>query len=261
VTTAAKHRVLVTGSAGRIGQAVVDALFARGHFVRGFDLVPTPRASDSIVGNIANNEAIISASRGTDTIIHLGAVPDDDDFLTKLLPNNIVPIHHILEAARLNGNQRVILASTGQLNWYQQFDGPYPIRVNDPLEPRYWYAAAKVFAEYAGKAYAMKHKIDVIAARLGACPRDRALLDYIGESEIVRDVYLSPGDAGRFFTCAVEAAGGFGFQVVYACSKWIQREVFDLEPARRLLGFEPRDRWPEGIPPEIIGDKPIPGAP
>jgi hypothetical protein len=24
--------------------------------------------------------------------------------------------------------------------------------------------------------------------------------------------------------------------------------VFDMEPARRLLGFEPRERWPEGLP-------------
>jgi hypothetical protein len=37
--------------------------------------------------------------------------------------------------------------------------------------------------------------------------------------------------------------------------------VFDLEPTRRLFGYEPRDRWPEGIPPEIIEGKPIPGIP
>jgi hypothetical protein len=33
--------------------------------------------------------------------------------------------------------------------------------------------------------------------------------------------------------------------------------MFDMEPARRLLGYEPRERWPEGLPfavPELPRD-------
>jgi hypothetical protein len=76
-------------------------------------------------------------------------------------------------------------------------------------------------------------------------------VDYIANDEITRDVYLSPPDAGRFFAQAVEAAGGFGFQVVYVCSKSTIRDVFDLEPTRRLCGYEPQHRWPEGLPPDL----------
>jgi nucleoside-diphosphate-sugar epimerase len=256
-----RHRVLVTGSAGRIGKAAVEALVSRGHFVRGFDRIPSDAASESTEGDIGNWETVTKAVAGMDTIIHLAATPDDDDFMTTLLPNNIVPIHHILESARIHGVQRVILASTGQVNWYHHFNGPFPVGVSVSLTPRYWYAVTKIFAEFAGKVFSETHKMDVVAVRLGACPRDRASVDFIGTSEITRDVYLSPADAGRFFVLATEAGGGFGFQVVYTCSKWVLREVLDLEPARRLFGFEPRDRWPEGVPPEIIGDKPIPGIP
>ena len=255
------HKVLVTGSAGRIGKAAAQALIQRGHFVRGLDRVDSSAASESVVGDIANFDTVNSATVGMDTIIHLAATPDDDDFMTKLLPNNIVPTHHILEAARVNKVGRVILASSGQVIWKQHLEGPFPVRVDVPLTPRYWYAATKVFAEFAGQMYATTHKMDIVAVRLGACPRDRAAIDFIGNNEITRDVYLSPGDAGRFFVQAVEAAGGFGFEVVYLCSKPIIRDVFDLEPTRRLFGYEPRDRWPEGVPPEIIGDTPIPGAP
>lgn len=251
----------MTGSAGRIGKAAVEALSAGGHFVRGLDRVPSHGASESVTGDIGNLETVIAATAGMDTIIHLAATPDDDDFISKLLPNNIIPVHHVLEAARSNGIRRVILASTGQVIWRQHFHGPFPVRVDAPLTPRYWYAVTKVFAEFAGKIYADTHKIDVIAVRLGACPRDRASVDSIGKDEITRDVYLSPGDAGRFFAAAVEAPGGFGFQIVYVCGRSIIRDVFDLEPARRLVGYEPRDRWPEGIPPEIIGDQLIPGTP
>ena len=46
--------VLVTGSAGRIGRAVVHELKSRGHFVRGLDLVNTPGADESVVSDLAD---------------------------------------------------------------------------------------------------------------------------------------------------------------------------------------------------------------
>jgi uronate dehydrogenase len=261
VSSPSNSKVLVTGSAGRLGKAAVEALTRRGHFVRGFDLVPSPGATESVVGDLSNFENVKHAAAGMDAIIHLAATPDDDDFMTKLLPNNIIPTHHILEAARENKISRVILASTGQVIWKQHFHGPFPVRVDVPPTPRYWYAVTKVFAEFAGQVYATNHNIDVVAVRLGACPRDRTAVDMIGNDEITRDVYLSPRDAGRFFALAIEAAAGFGFQIVYLSSKSVIRDIFDLEPTHRLFGYEPHDRWPEGLPPEIIGDRPIPGAP
>jgi putative NADH-flavin reductase len=252
---------LITGSAGRIGKAAAAEIVRRNHFVRGLDRVPSSAASESMVGDIADFQTVNAAAAGMDTIIHLAATPDDDDFMTKLLPNNIIPTHHVLEAARVNNIKRIILASSGQVIWQQHFHGPFPVGVDVPLTPRYWYAATKVFAEVAGQIYAHTHKMDVIAVRLGACPRDRAAVDSTGNDPITRDVYLSPADAGRFFAQAVEIERGFGYKVVYVCSKSVIRDVFDLEPTRRLVGYEPRDRWPEGLPPEIVGDKPIPGVP
>jgi uronate dehydrogenase len=260
VSSATTQKILVTGSAGRIGQASVQALAARGYFVRGFDRASSRGVSEEIVGDVADFESVKKATAGMDAVIHLAAIPDDDDFMTKLLPNNIVAVHHIFEAAKASGVKRMILASSGQVNWHQQFTGPFPIKTTDPLQPRHWYAAAKIFAEAAGMIFASAHGMDVVAMRLGACPRDRALIEFIGGTEHGRDVYLSPGDVGRFMVKAVEAPGGFGFQIVNVFSKPFTRHIFDPEPARRLFGYEPQDRWPEGIPPEIIGDKPIPGA-
>ncbi len=260
MSSAPAQKVLVTGSAGRIGQGAVQALVARGHFVRSFDRVPSPGVSEDFVGDIADFEAVKKATAGMNAVIHLAAIPDDDDFMTKLLPNNIVAIHHIFEAAHASGIKRMILASSGQLNWHQQANGPYPIKTTDPLTPRYWYSAAKIFAEAAGMIFVNEYGMDVVAVRLGACPRDRALIDFIGASERTCNVYLSPGDAGRFCVNAIEAPGRFGFQVVSVMGKPVTYDVFDPEPARRLFGYEPQDRWPAGIPPEIIGDKPIPGV-
>jgi nucleoside-diphosphate-sugar epimerase len=238
--------ILVTGSAGRIGQAAVQELKARGHRVRGFDLVSTPGADESHVGSLTDFVAVCQAVEGAGAVIHLAATPDDDDFFTKLLPNNVVGVYHVLEAARLAGVARLVLASSGQVNWWQRFTGPLPIRADAPLTPRGWYAATKVFSEAAGLAYAETNGASVIAVRLGWCPRNRAHVEELAATDWGPDVYLSPGDAGRFFACSVEAVLNVRFAAVYACSRPAQVEVYDAAPARELLGYEPRDTWPQG---------------
>ena len=239
--------ILVTGSAGRIGRAVVAELQGRGWPVRGFDRVPTPNLTDNIVGDLTDATAVRRAVEGVDSVIHLAATPDDDDFPTRLAPNNILGVYHVLESARLAGVRRLILASSGQVVWWQRQRGPWPIGCDDAPTPRGWYAAAKVFLEAAGRMCAESHGMSVIAVRLGWCPRSREHIDELNALDWAKDVYLSPGDAGRFFACAVEAPADIRFALVYATSKPLRKAMYDLDTAKKLLGFEPRDQWPEGI--------------
>src|SRR4051812_50140929 len=97
---AGSSTVLVTGSAGRIGQAVVRELRARGHAVRGFDLVPTPGLDASLVGDLSDRAAARAAAEGATELGHLAATPHTDELLKKQLPNNEVRIEHQLETAR-----------------------------------------------------------------------------------------------------------------------------------------------------------------
>src|SRR5262245_8397806 len=165
-------RVLVTGSAGRIGKATIAALQARGHQVRGFDRVVTPGLTDAVVGQITDPGAVRRAMEGIDTLVHLAATPDDvDDVLQQLFPANIFGVYHIFEAARQAGVKRMVVASSGQVVWHQRLTGPWPIRNDVQPTPRSWYAATKVFLEAIGRAYTESHGISVIAVRLGWCPR------------------------------------------------------------------------------------------
>ena len=84
------------------------------------------------------------------------------------------------------------LASSGQVVWYERFHGPWPIGVDVQPTPRYWYAAAKVFLEAAGRAFAEKFDMSVIAVRLGWCPRTKEQVEEITASDWAKDVYLSP---------------------------------------------------------------------
>ncbi len=241
--------VLVTGSAGRIGRAVVRELKARAATVRGFDLAPTPGADESVVGTITDGPALRRAAEGVSALVHLAATPDDDDFLTSLLPNNVVGVYHVFEAARLAGVRRLVLASSGQVVWWQRMTGPWPIDADVQPTPRHWYAATKVFLEAAGRAYAESHGLSVIAARLGWCPRTKEQVEEIARTDWAQDVYLSPDDAGRFFACAALAPAEIRFAVLYATSRPVRHTMYDLEPARELIGYEPRDTWPDGCDP------------
>lgn len=239
--------ILVTGSAGRVGQAVVTELLARGERVRGFDRVPTPGLSDSHVANLTDPVAVRRATEGAHAVIHLAATPDDADFISDLLPNNIVGVYHIMEATRLAGAKRLVIASSGQVNWWQRERGGPPIRPGDTLTPRSWYAAAKVFAESIGQSYAELHGISVIAARLGWCPRADQQQEF-ASLEWAKDVYLSPGDAGTFFHAAVKAPLSIRFAAVNAFSRPLHHAHFDLTLTTEVLGWTPREQWPMGLP-------------
>lgn len=238
--------ILITGSSGRIGRAVVSELQARGHAVRGFDRVATPKLPDMVVGTLTSEADVARAMRGVHTVIHLAATPDDADFLAEIVPNNIVGVYHIFEEAQKAGVKRLIVASSGQVVWYQRMTGPLPVGANVQPTPRYWYAAAKMFLEGAGRAFAEKFGVEVIAVRLGWCPRTPEQVEEIRAADWAQDVYLSPNDVGRFFACAVEATLAQKFNVVYATSR-PKRAMYDLEMTKKLLGFEPSESWPQGI--------------
>src|SRR6266545_5536307 len=253
-------RILVTGSAGRVGRAVVAELAARGHDVVGFDRAPTPGLppAQSIVGSLTDMAALRDAARGVASIVHLAATPDDaqyprgqapndgDNFLTELVPNNLVGPYQIMETARVLKIPRVIVASTGQVVGGHLTSGNVPVTTDMPYRPRYLYACTKVFLEALGQVYAREHGIEVLAVRLGWCPRPGQEEEF-RQSSFGPDVYLSPGDAGRFFAATVEAEKLPPFAVVYACSRYVNKQLFDLTAARDLLGWEPRDQWPSGM--------------
>jgi uronate dehydrogenase len=252
--------VLVTGSAGRVGCAAVRALTAAGLPVVGFDLRPTPGlpTERSIVGSLADADLLNMTVAGARCIVHLAATPDDaryprgpapddaDNFLSELVPNNIVGSYHVMEAARRGGVPRVILASTGQVIFEHLQAGRIPVRGDTPAQPRYLYACTKVFLEGLGRAYAREHGMTVIVVRLGWCPRP-GQEEEIRQSELGPDVYLSPGDAGRFFIAAATAATPPSFSTLYATSRPAKRLLYDLSETTRLTGYVPQDTWPVGL--------------
>ena len=258
-----KPTVLVTGSAGRIGRAAVEALSAAGFPVVGFDRAATPGLPPDrgILGDLTDAAKLTNAMRGVGVVVHLAAAPDDaqyprglppndgDNFLTQLVPANLIGTYTLLETARQLGVPRVVLASSVQVvdEWIQPGLRSV-ISVEALPRPRYLYACTKVFLEAAGSVYAKDHALDVLAVRFGWCPRDVAQQAEIAADQLAQDLYLSPNDAGTFLVAACGVTPQPGrYRVVYATSQPAHAPLFDLEPTERELGWRPAESYPAGL--------------
>lgn len=233
-------RVLVTGSSGAIGRPVCRELEKRGYQVRGLDRVKSTDLEDSVVVSIEDRDGVRAAMGGVDRVVHLAAQPWDTDF-DDLVGPNVVGLHSVLDAARSRRVRRVVLASSVQA-LTRRAPGSPPASVRE-CSPRNHYGLTKVWAEQMGEMYARCHGLSVVAVRVAWMVRDREEARRITELGLTR-AYLSRADVGRCFADAV-AAPDIDFAVVYAVGAE-GFELYDMEPARQLLGFEPQDAWPVG---------------
>src|SRR5438034_678833 len=102
--------------------------------------------------------------------------------------------------------------------------------------PMTYYAVSKRFGEDLGKMYARKHGLSVVCIRLGWFPHVPIPVDAVRRE---RTMVLGVNDCRRLFTRAVEAP-----DVEFALVNGFSREGatrYDLEPGRRLIGYEPTD--------------------
>jgi nucleoside-diphosphate-sugar epimerase len=234
--------IVVTGAAGAIGRPVCDELLRRGHRVRGFDHTPTPWLDEAVTADLVDREAVRTAVRGANALVHLAAQPDDADF-SLLEGPNVRGLFHVLDAARQEGLARVVLASSIQVLGEWWVPGPRPASTAFAA-PSNHYALTKVWAEQMGEMYARVHGLSVIAARIAFMVRSPDEARRLARRGLF-DTYLSRGDVGRFFAAAIEAPT-IDFAVLYAVGAGGER-LFDMEPTTRTIGFTPRDRWPDGL--------------
>ena len=98
---------MVTGAAGRIGQAVCAALVDRWDLIP-VDLKPAPGVRTL---DVTNGAACRETFAGADAVVHLAADPSPEASWDSLLPLNIEAPYLVATAAVACGVRRLVLAS------------------------------------------------------------------------------------------------------------------------------------------------------
>ncbi len=223
-----RMRVLITGAAGNVGKILVRGMKGR-HEVHGIDRVPMPELNgNGTVGDIADFDAVLKATRGMDAIIHLAGNQHEWE---KCL-NNVDGTYKLLEAARQNGVRRIAFASRAGL----LPAAAYPRSIKRTIDmvplPDSFYSLTKVFGESLGWMYHATYGMEFVSVRIGNCHPDRPFVDHPHR--------LSHRDAVRVFEQAVTYPWA-RFELVFGVSDsdW---PLYDVDHGRRAIGYHPLDK-------------------
>lgn len=111
-------RVVVFGGAGFLGSYVVDELLSKNHKVTIFDKQKSPYINDNIpqiIGDILDVKAVRDVVIGQDAIYNFAGLADLNDSIDKpveTIKQNVLGNLNILEAARMEGVDRFLYASS-----------------------------------------------------------------------------------------------------------------------------------------------------
>lgn len=169
--------ILVTGSAGRVGRAVVAALHAKGRKVRGFDLRPSGAADDEIIGSLDDQDAVARVIKGITGVLHLGAfmswAPGDRD---RMFAANVDGTRLLLDAAAGEGVQRFVFASSGEV-YPENLPEFLPVTEDHPLRPNSPYGLTKLLGEELVRFHQRTGRMETVILRFSHTQDAEELLD------------------------------------------------------------------------------------
>jgi uronate dehydrogenase len=173
------QKLLLTGAAGGLGQALRERLKANCAVLRLSDVAPLgePGTNEEIMlADLADAAAVDAAVQGVDAIVHLGGVSTEGPF-EPILQANIIGLYNLYEAARRHGVRRVLFASSNHVTgFYRQSE---TITADHAPRPDGFYGVSKAFGEDLSRFYFDRYGIETACLRIGSCfpePRDRRML-------------------------------------------------------------------------------------
>jgi uronate dehydrogenase len=227
------ERILITGAAGKIGDALRQGLRGSYSLIRLLDVAPlgAAAAGEEIHSvDIRNMAALEKAMAGIDCVVHLAGASEEAEWET-VLPLNIEGCYNVFEAARRQGVKRVVFASSNHAVGFHRRERFLDNTVSPRPDSRY--GVSKVFGEALGRLYADKHGLSVACLRIGTFrtpdrPVDaRGLLTWISHRDMVQLVRRCIDHPN------------YHFVIVYGVSKNL-RSRWD-NTGVKFLGYSPED--------------------
>ncbi|AXR76507.1 NAD-dependent glucose-6-phosphate dehydrogenase Azf [Natrarchaeobaculum sulfurireducens] len=241
--------VLLTGAAGRVGDAILGGL-AHEHEWRFLDRDPPTEEypGEFVVADVTDETSVRDAMDGIDVVIHLAGDPRPEAPWDSVLTNNIDGTRTIYEAAVDADVEKVAFASSnhavGAFETDERTPGLY--RVHDEFRldgtelprPGNLYGVSKAAGETLGRYYHDEYGISVVNVRIGNLTKGHPPIDY----ERGQAMWLSYRDCAHLFDRCIEA--DYEYEIVYGISD-NDRKYYSIDRAREALGYEPQDNSAE----------------
>ncbi len=232
--------MLITGAAGRIGTAL-RAIWGDRYRYRLHDQRAIEGEKEMIVGDLCDFEQIKKACEGVDTVVHLGAYPNEADFHSVLMKPNLEGCYNVFESARLAKVRRVIFASTVQTIGF--WGGKRLVTGRMVPRPISVYAATKIFGEAVGRFYSDKHGLSVVCVRIGWFTNNENF-----PKEFKKHggfpIAVTARDLAQLIRLAIDAPD-LKYEILNGASDNDDCPM-DWFYAQRLLGYTPQDGLREG---------------
>jgi UDP-glucose 4-epimerase len=163
-------KILVTGSAGHLGEALMRTLPSHGHEALGLDILPSPFTQ--VVGSIVDRGVVDRCMRGMDAVLHAATLHKPHVAThgrQAFVDTNVTGTLNLLEAAVANGVRAFVFTSTtstfgdaltpprgAPAAWITEDVAPIPKNI---------YGATKTAAEDLCKLFHRNEKLPVLVLR------------------------------------------------------------------------------------------------
>lgn len=162
-------KVLVTGSHGFIGRALVERLEREGYALRTFDRPASAVAGrEHFPGDLRDVFAVRQAVQGVEMVLHLGALASDYRHAEEVLEVNVQGTWNVLQACVECGVQRVVyFSSINALGCVGGHRPPEYLPLDDfhPRHPMTPYQLSKHLGEEVCRSYSERYGIVTLCLR------------------------------------------------------------------------------------------------
>lgn len=243
-------KVLLTGAAGTIGSCLRRDL-GSAFDIRCFDLIPIVDAADMVVADVVDEARVLEAMQGVDAVVHLAANPEIEQSWQDVVWSGIKGTRCVFEAARREGIERIVYASSAHVTGWREIESETKISVDTPALPKTDYGLGKLFCEQMARLYAERHGLTIVCLRIGAFHDSWEQL--IAKDDPLLRTYCSARDLAQLVRRSLESPP-MGFVVFYGVSG-NRRRLWDISNARQLVGYEPQDDAERFLQTETLRDR------
>lgn len=248
-------RVLITGLTGKrlnsIGPSFLEEYSKR--YSKLYDLTvginKTPLSGYKTVKiDLSDLNSLVETFKGFDVVVNLaGNSNEKTSNFNDLIEPNIIGTYNVLEAAKLAGVKRVIMASS--IHSIRGYPFGSNVGMNDAPKPLNYYGATKAFIESMCHVYSQY--LSCFAIRIGAYISDEAL-KIACPSRSNFDYILSQRDFAQLVYKAIIASESLKYAVLAGSSN-NKNNYMNIEETANLIEYNPEDDGYEMCKPHIVG--------